>query len=67
MLNPFFVFLLKAYDSNQVYNMFSIILDHQFKHLCVIKNYVGRMNTIHFIVKYDLKVIIALFMNFFIN
>jgi hypothetical protein len=44
--------------------MFSIILDHQFKHLCVIKNYVGRMNTIHFIVKYDLKVVIAIFMNF---
>jgi hypothetical protein len=66
MLNLFLVFI-KAYDSNQVCNLFSIMLDPQFKHLCVMKNYVGCKNTICFIVKYDLKVVIAIFMIFFNN
>jgi hypothetical protein len=47
--------------------MFSIMLDPQFKHLYVMKNYVGHRNIIRPIVKYDLKVVIAFFMNFFIN
>jgi hypothetical protein len=41
------------------------MLDPQFRHLCVMKNYVGCRNIIRLIVKYDLKVIIAIFMNFF--
>ncbi len=41
------------------------MLDPQFRHLCVMKNYVGCRNIIRLIVKYDLKVIVAIFMNFF--
>lgn len=40
------------------------MLDPQFRHLCVMKNHVGCRNIIRLIVKYDLKVIIAIFMIF---
>jgi hypothetical protein len=42
----FFITFLKSYDANQVHNMLAIMLDPRFKHLHVVKNYVGQGNVI---------------------
>jgi hypothetical protein len=48
--------------------MLTLILDPQmFKSLWVVKSFVGCESAIHFTIKYDVKEIIPLFMNFFID
>ncbi len=57
-----FLAFLKSYDTNQVHNMLVIMLGLRFKHLRVMKNYVGQRNAISFAYEYDAKVIIPLHM-----
>ncbi len=64
MLKPFLAFL-KSYDANQVHNILVMMLYLRFKHLLVVKNYVGQGNAIHFAYEYDAKVVIPHHMIFF--
>ncbi len=57
VLQPFFQFIFVFY-SDQVHNMFVIMLDLRFKSLQVVEILVGRGNAIQLISKYDLKAII---------
>ncbi len=61
MFKPFLTFL-KSYDANQVHSMFAIMLDLQFKHLRVVKNYVGQGNVIRLAYEYNAKVVIPFHM-----
>lgn len=56
VVKPFITFL-KSYDANQVHNMLVIMLDLQFKHLHVVKNYVNQGNAIRFAYEYDTMLI----------
>jgi len=57
-----FLNFLKAFDSNQVHNMFSLILDPCFKSLWVVESFVGHGNVIHLAIEYEMKKIIPLLM-----
>jgi hypothetical protein len=63
----YFLKFFKTFDSHQVQNMLTLMLDPQmFKSLWVVKGFVGYGNAIHFTIKYDVKEIIPLFMTIFL-
>jgi len=64
VIKLFFLFL-KAFDSQDVHNMFVITLDPYFKILQVVKNYVAHGEVICFAFEYDGKIMIPLLMIFF--
>jgi hypothetical protein len=64
VIKPFLQFL-QAYDSQQVHNMFTLMLDPRFKYLKVVENYVGHGFRIHLVVEYDANAIIPLLMTMF--
>jgi hypothetical protein len=64
VIKPFLQFMM-AFDSHQVHNMLTLILDPYYKSLQIVENYVGFGNTIYFAFKYDLKEIIPLLMTIF--
>lgn len=57
MIKPILLFL-QTFDSQNVHNMFAIMLDPHFKSLQVVKNYEGRGETIRFASEYDAKIVI---------
>ncbi len=59
MIRPFLLFL-KTFVLHNIHNMFAIMLDPCFKTLRIVKNYVGHGVVIHFVSKYDAKVMIPL-------
>jgi hypothetical protein len=61
VLKPFLTFL-KSYNANEAHNMLVIMLDLRFKHLCVVKNFVGQGNAIHFPYEYNAKAVIPFHM-----
>jgi hypothetical protein len=61
VIKPFPQFL-QAYDSHQLHNMFTLMLDLRFKSLRVVENYVGHGACICFVAKYDANAIIPLLM-----
>jgi hypothetical protein len=64
VIKPFLKFL-EVYNSHQIHNMLSIMLDPYFKSLQVVKNYVGCEDYIHLAFKYDSHTIILLLMMVF--
>ncbi len=64
VIKLFFLFL-KAFDPQNVHNMFVIMLDPYFKILQVVKNYVARGEVICFAFEYDGKITIPLLMTCF--
>ncbi len=50
VIKPFLEFL-KAFDSQQVCNMFALMMDPHFKSFWIVENFVGHGNAICFIAK----------------
>lgn len=56
---------IKTFNWHQVHNMLALMVDSYFKSLQVVERYMGCGNAIHFIIEYDVKEIIPLFMMVF--
>jgi hypothetical protein len=52
VLDSFLSFLIK-YEERKAHNMFSLMLDPQFKNLCLVFSFVGREQDISIVEEYD--------------
>jgi len=57
-----FLLILKTFDSQNVHNIFAIMLDPHFRFLWVVENYVGFGETIRLAFEYDAKIVIPFLM-----
>jgi hypothetical protein len=51
----FFLSFKKKYEERKTHNMFSLMLNPQFKSLCLVSSFVGREKNIFIVEKYDQK------------
>ncbi len=64
VIKPFLQFL-QAYDSHQVHNTLTVMLDPRFKSLRVVENYVGHGACICLVAEYDANAVIPILMIMF--